>query len=365
MAKENFSENPLAVSMEEVLEQMDIGSLQQRKQCAPDELKEKLEKATTLVQALTLLSSRSRRHLVLESNSSIDEKGRRGILKNFEGFEKRAVVFLPTPTVIQQRSYTVSLQEGKSVPPEFVLDQQERLTLPTDKEGFSSVMYPDCRDPDQMVLRYKITAKEIRQGLRSPPTQVFRVKTNLAPNRSSSFEDIRQTLSFAANSENAPSQHTGKPLNAHAPSFALPSKFSASQPVRARNSPSQYRYEPYVARSVANNSSLPSPMDLARLHFNSENHNQSFASQESTYYNTKNTYENAAVQAPAPAALPTFPAQNNFQFSAGPSYGSSFSGFGNYEAMQPRIGFGNGYAFYPSSQSNTFHQPQMQYAVNY
>lgn len=106
--KTNFEESPALVSVEEVLEQMNIGTLLQRKACDPEELRYKLEKASALVSILTSLSSKSNRNLLIESNSAINVEGRKALLSFFDSFEKRAVVFLPNPTVIQQRSVIAS-----------------------------------------------------------------------------------------------------------------------------------------------------------------------------------------------------------------------------------------------------------------
>ncbi|GFO50472.1 heterogeneous nuclear ribonucleoprotein u-like protein 1 [Plakobranchus ocellatus] len=134
-----------------------------------------IEKATRCLNRMIEIAARKKRNYIIDQ-TNVYASARRRKMQPFEGFQRKAVVVLPTDEVFKNRVKERTDEEGKDIPESAVNEMKANLTLPEVGEGqcFESVEFveeePDKEGREKLVEQYR---KEGRDAL-PPPDKRFR-----------------------------------------------------------------------------------------------------------------------------------------------------------------------------------------------
>ncbi|XP_005092857.1 heterogeneous nuclear ribonucleoprotein U-like protein 1 [Aplysia californica] len=133
-----------------------------------------IEKATKCLNRFIEIAARKKRNYIIDQ-TNVYASARRRKMQPFEGFQRKAVVVLPTDEEFKKRVKERTDEEGKDIPESAVLEMKANFTLPEeDSQLFLSVEFteeePDKEARDKLIEKYR---KEGRDAL-PPPEKRFR-----------------------------------------------------------------------------------------------------------------------------------------------------------------------------------------------
>ncbi|KAH9507215.1 Heteroproteinous nuclear ribonucleoprotein U-like protein 1 [Bulinus truncatus] len=132
-----------------------------------------IEKANKCLNRLIEIAARKKRNYIIDQ-TNVYASARRRKMQPFEGFQRKAVVVLPTDEVFKKRAKERPEDEGKDIADNAVNEMKANFTLPEEGQGFESVIFteeePNKEDREKLVEQYR---KEGRDAL-PPPDKRFR-----------------------------------------------------------------------------------------------------------------------------------------------------------------------------------------------
>ncbi|RUS86352.1 hypothetical protein EGW08_005870 [Elysia chlorotica] len=147
-----------------------------------------IDKSTRCLNRLIEIAARKKRHYIIDQ-TNVYASARRRKMQPFEGFQRKAVVVLPTDEEFKKRVKERTDEEGKDIPESAVNEMKANLTLPDAGEGqcFESVEFveeePDKEAREKLVEQYR---KEGRDAL-PPPDKRFRRDSRDYKDRSGNY----------------------------------------------------------------------------------------------------------------------------------------------------------------------------------
>uniref|UniRef100_A0A2C9KQK5 SAP domain-containing protein n=1 Tax=Biomphalaria glabrata TaxID=6526 RepID=A0A2C9KQK5_BIOGL len=132
-----------------------------------------IEKANKCLNRLIEIAARKKRNYIIDQ-TNVYASARRRKMQTFEGFQRKAVVVLPTDEVFKKRVKERPEEEGKDIADNAVNEMKANFTLPEEDQGFESIIYseeePNKEDREKLIEQYR---KEGRDAL-PPPDKRFR-----------------------------------------------------------------------------------------------------------------------------------------------------------------------------------------------
>ncbi|KAL8600488.1 hypothetical protein ACOMHN_044953 [Nucella lapillus] len=133
-----------------------------------------IDKSTKCLNRLIEIASRKKRNYILDQ-TNVYASARRRKMQPFEGFQRKAVVVVPTNEEFKSRVEKREKEEGKDVPEKAVLEMKANFTLPEVGQLFDSIELPEVEslskeDTEKLVAKYKEEAAK----LLPPPEKRFR-----------------------------------------------------------------------------------------------------------------------------------------------------------------------------------------------
>ncbi|XP_064600280.1 heterogeneous nuclear ribonucleoprotein U-like protein 1 isoform X2 [Liolophura sinensis] len=130
-----------------------------------------IEKSTRCLNRLIEISARKRRNYILDQ-TNVYASARRRKMQPFEGFQRKAVVVIPSDEDFKTRIAEREKEEGKEVPERAVLEMKANFTLPEVGSLFDTVEFTELNQEEggKLVEKYM---KEAKAAL-PPPEKRFR-----------------------------------------------------------------------------------------------------------------------------------------------------------------------------------------------
>ncbi|PVD25432.1 hypothetical protein C0Q70_13088 [Pomacea canaliculata] len=133
-----------------------------------------IDKATKCLNRMIEIAARKKRNYILDQ-TNVYASARRRKMQPFEGFQRKAVVVVPTDEEFKVRVEKREKEEGKEIPEKAVLEMKANFSLPEVGQLFDSVEFSEAEhvtpeDAEKLVEKYK---KEARDQL-PPPEKRFR-----------------------------------------------------------------------------------------------------------------------------------------------------------------------------------------------
>ncbi|CAG5117941.1 unnamed protein product [Candidula unifasciata] len=125
------------------------------------------DKATKCLNRFIEVAARKKRNYIIDQ-TNVYASSRRRKMQPFEGFQRKAVVILPTDEVYKNRVKERPEEERKDIPESAVNEMKASLSLPEDGEYFESIEYVEDvpkEERDKLVEQYR---KEGRDALPPP-----------------------------------------------------------------------------------------------------------------------------------------------------------------------------------------------------
>jgi len=88
---------------------------------------------------LQIAPSRERNYIIDQPNITVEE--RTALLNLFQGWEKKALILMPSNAELRRREEEAQFTEGKYIRQETMLNLKENFTLPTYQEGFTEIIF--------------------------------------------------------------------------------------------------------------------------------------------------------------------------------------------------------------------------------
>ncbi|CAL1539438.1 unnamed protein product [Lymnaea stagnalis] len=131
------------------------------------------DKANKCLNRLIEIAARKKRNYIIDQ-TNVYASARRRKMQPFEGFQRKAVVVLPTDEVFKNRVKERTDEEGKDITENAVNEMKANFTLPEEGQCFETVIYteeePNKEDREKLIEQYR---KEGRDAL-PPPDKRFR-----------------------------------------------------------------------------------------------------------------------------------------------------------------------------------------------
>ncbi|KAL5008098.1 hypothetical protein ScPMuIL_013679 [Solemya velum] len=130
-----------------------------------------IDKSTKCLNRLLEVAARKKRNYILDQ-TNVYASARRRKMQPFEGFQRKAVVIVPTEEEFKRRTEQREKDEGKEIPEKAVLEMKANFTLPEEGALFDSVdmVEQEKAEVEALVEKYR---KEAQAAL-PPPEKRFR-----------------------------------------------------------------------------------------------------------------------------------------------------------------------------------------------
>merc|ERR1712142_730511 len=172
-SKDNPEKKFNVLGTNNIIEKMKVMGLPRKKNYAGrwDVL---IDKSTKCLNRMIEMAARKKRNYILDQ-TNVYASARRRKMTPFEGFQRKAVVVLPTEEEFKNRVKQRTEEEGKEIPESAVLEMKANLTLPEEGQIFTSVEYseeePDKEAREKLIDKYR---KEGRDALPPPDKRIRR-----------------------------------------------------------------------------------------------------------------------------------------------------------------------------------------------
>ncbi|XP_059161035.1 heterogeneous nuclear ribonucleoprotein U-like protein 1 [Physella acuta] len=132
-----------------------------------------VDKANKCLNRLVEIAARKKRNYIIDQ-TNVYASARRRKMQPFEGFQRKAVVVLPTDEVFKKRVKERAEDEGKDIAESTVNEMKANFTLPEEGQCFETIVYTEeelsKEDREKLIESYR---KEGRDAL-PPPDKRFR-----------------------------------------------------------------------------------------------------------------------------------------------------------------------------------------------
>nr|KAG5689769.1 hypothetical protein BaRGS_031170 [Batillaria attramentaria] len=133
-----------------------------------------IDKATKCLNRMIEIAARKKHNYILDQ-TNVYASARRRKMQPFEGFQRKAVVVVPTEEEFKSRVEKREKEEGKEIPENAVLEMKANFTLPEVGQLFDTVEFTEeehvsKEEADKLVEKYKKEARD----LLPPPEKRFR-----------------------------------------------------------------------------------------------------------------------------------------------------------------------------------------------
>ncbi|XP_041353228.1 heterogeneous nuclear ribonucleoprotein U-like protein 1 isoform X2 [Gigantopelta aegis] len=130
-----------------------------------------IDKSTKCLNRMIEIAARKKHNYILDQ-TNVYASARRRKMQPFEGFQRKAVVVVPTEEDFKTRTELREKEEGKEVPEKAVLEMKANFTLPETGGLFDEIIYTDLDGDEckELVEKYRKEA----QKLLPPPEKRWR-----------------------------------------------------------------------------------------------------------------------------------------------------------------------------------------------
>ncbi|ESP02305.1 hypothetical protein LOTGIDRAFT_138642, partial [Lottia gigantea] len=128
-----------------------------------------IDMATKCLNRAIEIAARKKRNYILDQ-TNVYGSARRRKMQPFEGFQRKAVVILPSDEDFKSRIAQREKEEGKDIPEKAVLDMKANFTLPEEGQLFDAVEFVDLNKEEAE----KLTEVYRKEGLAANPERRWR-----------------------------------------------------------------------------------------------------------------------------------------------------------------------------------------------
>lgn len=164
------------------LDKMKVNGLSRRKNYS-GRWEALIEKCTRCLNILLEIAAKRRRNYILDQTNVYPTAQKRK-MAFFNGFQRKAVVIVPTDEEAKVRTEKRIREEGKDVPDSAVMEMKANFKIPSVDDTFSEVEFPELQLEEALKVIEKYSTEAKAAGYGQPPTKKARQQSqNYAGNR--------------------------------------------------------------------------------------------------------------------------------------------------------------------------------------